>query len=153
MSTPLILRRATPADAPAIFALTRAAYAKWVKRIGREPLPMTADYDKAVAEHLIDLYEENGEIRALIEMIPETDHLLIENIAVHPDLHGQGIGERLLTHADATALSLGLAETRLYTNIAMVSNIAFYKKRGYETTHEETVAPGITRVWMRKSLR
>jgi N-acetylglutamate synthase-like GNAT family acetyltransferase len=113
---------------------------------------MTADYDKAIAEHMVDLYEDKGQIRALIEMIPEPDHLLIENIAVHPDLHGKGIGDRLLAHAEGIARTLGLSETRLYTNIAMISNIAFYKKRGYEETHTEAVAPGITRVFMRKRL-
>jgi hypothetical protein len=43
------LRRATPPDAPAVRDLTRAAYAKWVPVLGREPLPMTADYDAAFA--------------------------------------------------------------------------------------------------------
>jgi hypothetical protein len=33
------LRQATPADAAAIRSLTRAAYAKWVALIGREPKP------------------------------------------------------------------------------------------------------------------
>ena len=42
------LRAATPADVPTITALVRAAYAKWVPLIRREPLPMLADYDAAV---------------------------------------------------------------------------------------------------------
>ena len=71
MIEPLSLRRAVAADAPAVLALTRMAYAKWVPLIGREPKPMTADYERAVAEHIIDLWEEGGELLALIEMIPE----------------------------------------------------------------------------------
>lgn len=43
----LQLRRATAADAANVRALARAAYAKWVPLIGREPIPMTADYDRA----------------------------------------------------------------------------------------------------------
>ena len=39
-----VLRRAGPDDAGAIRSLTRAAYAKWVPVIGREPMPMQADY-------------------------------------------------------------------------------------------------------------
>ncbi|HEY5203999.1 MAG TPA: GNAT family N-acetyltransferase, partial [Roseiarcus sp.] len=42
-------------DAARIRDLTRAAYAKWVELIGREPLPMQADYERTVAEHTIDL--------------------------------------------------------------------------------------------------
>lgn len=55
--TTLKPRRATATD---VRALARAAYAKWVPQIGREPKPMTADYDRAVAEHIIDLREEDG---------------------------------------------------------------------------------------------
>jgi hypothetical protein len=35
--------------------LARAAYAKWVPILGREPKPMTADYDAALAEHVVDV--------------------------------------------------------------------------------------------------
>ena len=42
------IRRAGEADAAAVRELTRSAYAKWVPLIGREPMPMTADYERAV---------------------------------------------------------------------------------------------------------
>ncbi len=71
------LRRAVPADAVTIRELTRAAYAKWVPIIGREPRPMMADYDVAVRDHLIDLFYVDDRLTALIETIPATDHLLI----------------------------------------------------------------------------
>jgi hypothetical protein len=80
----LSLLPATAADAGAIRSLTRQAYAKWVPVIGREPKPMTADYAEAVNRHRIDLLYLDGRLAALIEMIPETDHLLIENVAVSP---------------------------------------------------------------------
>src|ERR1700722_20306780 len=113
---PIILRRATSADARSVRILTRLAYAKWVPLIGREPKPMTADYGRAVIEHIVDLYEDGSQLRALIELIPMEDHMLIENVAVHPDHHGEGIGDKLLRHAEQQALSLGFNETRLYTN-------------------------------------
>ena len=53
--TTLKPRRATATD---VRTLARSAYAKWAPQIGREPKPMTADYDRAVAEHIIDLREE-----------------------------------------------------------------------------------------------
>jgi GNAT superfamily N-acetyltransferase len=102
----LQLRRATAADATNIHALTRAAYAKWVPLIGREPIPMTADYDRAVVDHIIDLWEQNGELLALIEIVRGSDHLLIENIAGRPDQQGKGLGSKLLDHAERLALSL-----------------------------------------------
>jgi hypothetical protein len=75
-------RRAGATDAIAVRALTRAAYAKWIPIIGREPKPMGADYDVAVRDHLVDLLIDGENLLGLIEMIPNGDHLLIENVAV-----------------------------------------------------------------------
>src|SRR5882757_2813890 len=100
-------RRATSADATAVCEITRAAYAKWIPVIGREPKPMTVNYEQVVTEHVIDLLEEGGRPIALIEMIPQPSHLLIENVAVLPDRHGEGIGGLLLERADAVARHLG----------------------------------------------
>lgn len=90
------LRAATAADVDAIRELTREAYSKWVPLIGREPLPMIADYAEAVRKHRIDPLDIDGRLAALIEMVPAADHLLIENIAVAPARQGQGIGKSCL---------------------------------------------------------
>jgi GNAT superfamily N-acetyltransferase len=152
MTELLPLRRAVSGDAAAVRALTRTAYAKWVPLIGREPLPMTADYDRAVAEHIIDLWEEHGQLLALIEAIPAAGHLLIENIAVRPDHQRKGIGDRLLRHAEGLAHSMGLEEIQLYTNAAFVSNLAFYSRRGYQEYRRATVVPSSVTVYMRKRI-
>src|SRR4051794_10754155 len=78
------VRQGQVMDAAAIRDLTREAYAKWVPVIGREPKPMTADYDEAVRKHRFDLLHVGGRLAALIETIREADHLLIENVAVSP---------------------------------------------------------------------
>lgn len=139
----LLLRTAGPTDAAAIRALTRAAYARWVPLIGREPKPMTADYVAAVRDHRIDLLEIDDALAALIEMIPAADHLLIENIAVAPERQGSGLGRRLLAHAEEVAAALGLAETRLYTNQRFAENIALYLRCGYAVTREEVLPHGV----------
>lgn len=131
------LRRATPADAAAVRDLTRAAYAKWVPVIGREPKPMTADYDAIVRDHLVDLLCLDDELTALIEMHPEVDHLLIVNVVVSPACQGRGYGRALLAHAEELALSIGLQEARLYTNGSFASNVALYKRVGYRVDREE----------------
>ena len=137
----LVTRRAMPADAGLVRALTRSAYAKWVPIVGREPRPMTADYESAVVQHIVDLFEDGPSLVALIEMKPEADHLLIVNIAVHPDRHGEGIGSRLLRHAETVARDLGFSEMRLYTNARMEPNIALYESRGYHVTSYEPAGP------------
>jgi len=140
----IALRQAVPADAPAIRALTRAAYAKWVPLIGREPKPMTADYEAAVHSHRFDLLYADGRLAALIETIPEPDHLLIENVAVLPDFQGRGLGRKLLAHAEALARAQGYGEIRLYTNQRFAENIALYRRLGYGIDREESGERGVT---------
>jgi ribosomal protein S18 acetylase RimI-like enzyme len=136
------LRRAGPADASAVRDLTRAAYAKWVPLIGREPKPMGADYALAVERHRIDLLYDDGVLAALIETIPAPDHLLIENLAVLPVFQGRGHGRTLVAHAEALAAAAGCALVRLYTNGKFAGNIALYSKLGYRVDREEVLPVG-----------
>ena len=146
------VRRAGPADAASVRELTRAAYAKWVPVIGREPRPMTADYDAAVRDHLVDLLQVGGETVALIEMAPGADHLLIVNVAVAPAFQGQGHGRALMAHAEAVAGSLGLGEVRLYTNGRFAENLRLYGRLGYRVDREEAHPQLGVAVYMSKRL-
>jgi ribosomal protein S18 acetylase RimI-like enzyme len=134
------LHRATPADAAAVRDLTRSAYAKWVPLLGREPLPMTADYDVAVRDHIVDMLHLDGKLAALIEMHPEADHLLVVNVAVSPTCQGHGYGRALLVHAEGLARSLGLEELRLYTSVHLTANVKLYERVGYKVDREEEAA-------------
>ena len=146
------LREAVPADASTIRDLTRAAYAKWVPVIGREPRPMFADYDAAVLEHRFDLLEQDGVLTALIETAAHPDHLLIVNVAVAPALQGRGIGRRLMGHAEQLALALGLGEVRLYTHGMFAENLRLYRALGYRVDREEEFMGG-TVIYMSKPLQ
>jgi len=146
------LRRAGPADAAAVRELTRAAYAKWVPVIGREPMPMRVDHEVAVRDHLVDLLYVDDQLAALVEMIPAADHLLIENVTVLPVFQGRGYGRRLMAHAKALAVSRGLPEMRLYTNKGFAGNVRLYGRLGYQVDREEPFMGGVT-VYMSKPLR
>jgi hypothetical protein len=65
--------RATAKNAAAVRDLVRSAYAKWVPIMGREPLPMTADYGLAISTHMVDLMIVDNELCGLIELVPEPD--------------------------------------------------------------------------------
>jgi ribosomal protein S18 acetylase RimI-like enzyme len=146
------LRPAVAADAPAIRDLTRDAYAKWVPVIGREPKPMTVDYAAAVRQHRIDLLHVDGQLAALIETTPETEHLLIENVAVSPRFQGRGLGRKLMARAEHVATSLGYDEIRLYTNKLFAANLRLYAHLGYRVDREEEFSGGFV-VHMSKPLR
>jgi len=138
-----VLRRAAAADAAAVQALTRQAYAKWVPLIGREPKPMQADYDRAVREHRIDLALLGGALAGLIETIDRPDHLLIENVAVAPAFQGRGVGRRLMAHAEQLAAEQGHAELRLYTNARFEENVALYRRLGYRVDRDDEGPLGV----------
>jgi len=147
----LEVRRALPDEAGAIRDLVRAAYAKWVPVIGREPLPMQADYGRALREHEIDLLCEGGRLLGLIETVLRPDHLWIENVAVDPEQQGRRLGRHLLAHAEAKAAAAGLTELRLLTNEAFATNVALYRKIGYRIDRLEPFQGGTT-VYMSKQV-
>lgn len=145
------LRRAVAADAAAVRALVRDAYAKWVPVIGREPKPMTANYNTAIRLNRVDLAHVESELAGLIETIDRSDHLLIENVAVAPQRHGQGLGRALMAHAETVARAAGYREVRLYTNQRFEANVQLYLRLGYSIDREEEGPLGVT-VYMSKSL-
>jgi GNAT superfamily N-acetyltransferase len=138
------IRPAALEDAAGIRALTRAAYARWVPLIGREPLPMQADYERAVAEHSIDLLIVDGALVGLVETILRPDHLWIENVAVAPEQQGRGFGRLLLDHVERRALQSGRTQIRLLTNQAFAANLELYAKRGYCVDRTESFRGGTT---------
>jgi ribosomal protein S18 acetylase RimI-like enzyme len=147
----LRLRPALRDDAEAVRDLVRTAYAKWVPVIGREPMPMQADYAVAVVENDFDLLCDGDIIVGVLETIHKPDHLWIENIAVHPDRQGQGLGRRLLQWAERRAEVAGTGELRLVTNEAFAANIKLYQKVGYMIDRTEPFKGG-TAVYMSKQI-
>ncbi len=131
------MRTALPEDAVAIRTLVRAAYAKWVPIIGREPRPMQADYDEAMRLHRFDLIEAEGQLVGLVETEARADHYWIENLAVLPEAQGRGFGRQLLAHAEVLARATGFTELRLLSNGRMAANRALYRSVGYIETAEE----------------
>jgi N-acetylglutamate synthase-like GNAT family acetyltransferase len=145
------IRSAKPQDAGPIRDLVRAAYAKWVPIIGREPQPMKADYERAIQEHQIDMLHIAGTLVGLVETMLHPDHLWIENVAVKPDSQGRGLGLQLLALAERRAVEAGRTELRLLTNDAFAANVALYSRVGYCVDRREPFMGGTT-VYMSKKL-
>jgi ribosomal protein S18 acetylase RimI-like enzyme len=146
------IRAATAADVPAIADVVDQAYRHYIARIGRPPGPMLDDYAARVLEGVVWVLEEGSVIAGIIVLLPATDYLLLDNIAVSPARQGSGLGRRLLAFTEAEALRRGYREIRLYTHQTMVENQRLYASIGYEETGRGTEA-GYDRVFMRKQLR
>lgn len=147
----LDLVAASEADVPEMRVLVRSAYEQHVPRIGREPAPMTADYDGVVRSGRSLLAKTGSELVGLVVTAVEEDALLIENLAVLPRSQGSGVGSLLLQKAEDLAREAGLSEVRLYTNEAMTENITFYRGRGFVETGR-AVHAGYRRVFFSKTL-
>lgn len=145
------VRRAQPSDATALSELAHAAYEHYVERIGRPPAPMTADYAASIRDDQTwTAYDADG-VLGLLVLAPQADHLLLDNVAVHPAAQGRGVGRLLMELADREARRQGYAEVRLYTNEAMTENLAYYPRLGYVETHR-AVDGGFRRVYFRKDV-
>lgn len=113
---------------------------------------MTADYDSAIKNHIIDMIVIDGEIIGLIELVPEPDCVLIENVAVAPSEWGKGYGRSLMAHAIEVARLLKRNRLRLYTNKLMAQNIALYQRLGYSIDKVEKVPDRGEAVHMSKNV-
>ena len=148
---PTIIRSASAADLARVGAIARAAYAKYVPRIGREPAPMAADYDAEIAAHRVVVVEVAGRVGGYMVAWPEADAYFIETIAVDPDDQGGGLGRLLVEYAAAQARRLQLPALRLYTNAAMTENLSMYAHFGFVETHR-VIENGFDRVYLRWKL-
>lgn len=130
--------------------IVERAYGGYVERIGRRPAPMDDDYDERIRTARVLVADDDGVV-GLIVLVGTPDHVLIENVAVHPDRQRAGIGRALLSLAEDYAGELGLDRLRLYTNVVMVENIRPYTRLGYEEDGRH-ITNSFERVYMSKRL-
>jgi ribosomal protein S18 acetylase RimI-like enzyme len=112
---------------------------------------MLDDYAARVSEGVVWVIEKAGTIVGTLVLLPKSDHLLLDNIAVNPSHQHLGFGRQLLEFAEAEALHQGYGEIRLYTHRTMTENQRLYAAIGYEETARGTEA-AYERVFMRKQL-
>ncbi len=112
---------------------------------------MDEDYRQKVTERKISVAVEADEILGLVVLAKESDHLLVENVAVDPEHQSQGIGRALLAFAETVAAEANLTTLRLYTHALMTENLAFYLRLGY-TEIDRRSDDGFERVFFSKSL-
>jgi ribosomal protein S18 acetylase RimI-like enzyme len=151
MSHKARIRTATAGDVVRIAEIARAAYAKYVPRIGREPAPVGADYGAQVAARRVVVVETGETVCGYMVAWPEADAYFIDNIAVHPGRQGEGLGGHMIEHAAMEAISLNLGALRLYTNVQMTENLSMYAHLGFVETDRQ-VEQGFYRVYFRRTL-
>ena len=143
------IHRARPEDAPFVREIAHEAYRPYVKRIGREPAPMVADFAALIDAAEVWVAVDFAEILGYIVMRPGAHTLHIENVAVSPPRHGEGVGKALLDFAEAEAARVGIQRMDLYTNAMMRENLSLYPRMGWVETDRRT-ENGFERVYFEK---
>jgi ribosomal protein S18 acetylase RimI-like enzyme len=135
----LSLRRAGIGDIDAVLALQQAAYARNRVLLGREPLPLLADYRDIFRDYEVWLAEDGGLVGALMVQA-RPDDLLIWSVATSPDRRGRGLGKYLLLAAEVRARELGRGVIRLYTGAVLQHLIDWYGRHGYRVERIEQLS-------------
>ena len=112
---------------------------------------MLDDYAALIAQHCAYVAELHGASVGILILIPQTNSMLLDNVAVAPEAQGIGLGRQMLSFAESRARDAGYRVIELFTNEAMVENIKLYSRLGYvETDRKEE--HGLRRVYMRKCI-
>lgn len=146
-----VIRPAEPADAAAIAACVTAAYSVYLDRMDKPPGPMLDDYEQIIADHRVFVLEGPEGLAGALVLIDQDGGLLLDNVAIHPDCQGRGLGRRLVAFAEDEARRLGHRSIDLYSHVTMTESIALYVSLGY-LEFDRRVVRGYDRVYMRKTL-
>lgn len=146
-----MVRAARRDDLPAVRELERAAGAAF-RDLGMaavaddEPLSIaelvafqqngrswviTDDADRPVAYLLLDVVDGNAHV---------------EQVSVHPDHAGRGLGKTLLDTAAAWAQQHGLAALTLTTYANVPWNAPYYRRLGFQIMSEDQITEGLRRI-------
>ncbi|WP_022726711.1 GNAT family N-acetyltransferase [Fodinicurvata sediminis] len=145
------IRPANLSDLAAIERLVEAAYGHYVARIGKPPGPMLDDYAAHIAAGRLHLLFQENTLFGLVVLIENADHMLLDNVAVHPEAQGQGLGRRLIAFAEEHTRQVGYERLLLYTHEAMIENLALYQHLGFREIRR-VEEKGYRRVYMEKML-
>jgi len=124
------VRAAVTEDSQALSRCITAAYSVYKDR--NIDLPdVSIDIDLSIDTRTVWIAQIKDMIVGVIVLTTYPDHLLLENIAVHPDHGGKGIGKALIRLAESECAEQRLHEIRLSTHRDIAENINLYKHLGW----------------------
>lgn len=146
--TECTLRAASESDIEAIRQCAVDAYSKYIERIGKPPAPMVADFEVLVAAGKVVVALCENQLAGFVVFYEIQNAMHLENVAVHPEFNGRGIGKLLIKYVEKRAAEIGLDYVELYTNEAMTENLSMYPALGYHE-YDRRSEDGFNRVYFR----
>ncbi len=125
------IRRAEPDDADALSVCIDAAYAQYAERITDLPT-VSANCAQKIAKNQVWVADIENELVGGLVMAPQDDFMLLDNVVVHPDQRGTGLGRAFMALAETESFDQGYRELRLSTHVDMPENVQFYKRLGWK---------------------
>jgi GNAT superfamily N-acetyltransferase len=145
--------QATITDLPNILQTVHDAYSVYISLLRCDPPTFKEPFDEHINNgNLWVMRGVNGKINALTVLTSKQNHMLIQAMAVNPEMQGHGLGMALLDFAEHKAAESNIAELRLYTNELMTRNIKIYTKWGFRPIYREWYDWG-ARLHMSKYIR
>ncbi len=157
----ITLRPATVADAPAILAITRAAFEQFRNRLDPPSGALRETLESLVESafqpgHGVTLALVDGEPVGALRWSsqPQRDYLYVGRVAVLPAFRRQGVASAMMRWVEEHARSLGLPAVQFGVRLQAPENIRFYQRLGYHITEygQHAGYDHATFVWMRKNL-
>ena len=142
------IRKAVPEDSGGLQNCMESAYAVYQKRMGGMRLPpMDENYKNEIEEFPAWVVECDNKIAGGLIMMFESEYALIANIAVHPELQGQGLGSGLMKFAESKAKEKNYSVLRLATHVLLTENLSLYRHLGWTEINRDE-----TRVYMKREI-
>lgn len=149
--------QADPAQEAAVRAVMRAAFAPYIRRLGREIAPTAfAGLADALARGDVWLAQDDEAILGVAELKRDGEAVVIEHLAVAPDRQGAGVGSWVLQRIDEIARAANAASLSLYTAAMMEDLLRLYARHGFVEISRGPPPHGkdaLPRVFLRKDLR
>lgn len=123
------IRRATPRDHAALRALEDASFQPWRRASRRSLRRSLASPRQSV--WVVDHPARKGEAAALLVLWHHAARLRVYDVATHPDLRSQGLGLRMMRHAEALARKAGCRDVSLEADAGDAALVAWYEAQGY----------------------
>ena len=127
----LVFRQASLAERDAVEAVLRAAFAAYVRKLGREPSDPYDWLEAAILGGDVHAGVEGDRILGAVVTTRGEDGLYIRLLAVDPERQSCGIGGWLLDRIEDLARTQGQASLRLHTAEIMEDLLRLYRRQGY----------------------
>jgi ribosomal protein S18 acetylase RimI-like enzyme len=158
VATVVSIRPAVVADAPAILAIQRRAYASEAERYGDWSIPPLVErvdeVEGTIRETIVLVAESGGKVVGAVRGRIADGMCHVGRLIVEPSHHRRGIGTKLMAALEAAVDEASTAAPverfELFTGERSAGNIRLYERLGYRRLRTAVLTDSVTLVFLEK---